>query len=339
MAANLLSKSERAYIQASLQASPPLRSDGRALLDFRSVLLETGVAPLANGSARLNIGKMTREGGGGTEILAAAKLEVEEVQSADGVDGGRVVCSVTCSPSAYPHLSSNALDDLQYDLTVILQQTIGHPSLHPKNLTIIPGKKSWLLNLDAVILADSGNIVDALFMAARAALWDTKVPRTRAVEYRAPDALKMSKTDASMAMEVDEATSGFDTRDMARTAADFELPDYWDEGEVLHGREKWPICVTLNLLPPVHVLDATLAEEASIPLRLHLMFSFPPSTPPTLQSMRLSGPGELDMNYLKTCIADGKKYAKELFGALEAKLRDEDVRRNIKARDRFAVLR
>ena len=95
MAASLLSKSERAYIQSSLQANPPLRADGRALLDFRTVLLETGVAQLANGSARLNIGKMSQEGGGGTEIMAAVKLEVEDVQTGDGVDGGRVVCSVT----------------------------------------------------------------------------------------------------------------------------------------------------------------------------------------------------------------------------------------------------
>ena len=120
--------------------------------------------------------------------------------------------------------------------------------MHPKNLTIIPRKKSWLLNLDAVVLTDAGNVVDALFMAARAALWDAKVPRTRAVQYRAPEALKSARNDAPGAMEVDEGTSGFDTRDMARTAADFELPDYWDEGEVLDGREKWPICVTLNLV-------------------------------------------------------------------------------------------
>ena len=267
MTANLISKSERAYIQSSLQANPPLRADGRGLLDFRTVLLETGVAPLANGSARLNIGKMAREGGGGTEILAAVKLEVEDVQSGDGVDGGRIVCSVTwcatfqlsswnvepqcskdSSPSAYPHHSSNALDELQHDLTVILQQAIQHPSLHPQNLTIIPRKKSWLLNLDAVILSDAGNTVDALFMAARAALWDTKVPRTRSVEYRAPESSKQPRKDVQGAMDVDETTSGFDTRDVARTAADFELPDYWDEGEVLYGRERWPICVTLNLV-------------------------------------------------------------------------------------------
>ena len=89
-------------------------------------------------------------------------------------------------------------------------------------------------------------------MASRAALWDTKVPRTRSIEYRAPDASKAFKKDVhSTAMDVDDSVSGFDTRDMARTAADFELPDYWDEGEVLDGQERWPICVTLNL---VHVL-------------------------------------------------------------------------------------
>ena len=134
-------------------------------------------------------------------------------------------------------MSSAALDDLQHDLTDILQQTIQHPSLHPQNLSIIPNKKSWLLNLDAVVLADAGNVVDALFMASRAALWDTKVPRTRSIEYRAPDASKASKKDVhSTAMDVDDSVSGFDTRDMARTAADFELPDYWDEGEVLDGQ-------------------------------------------------------------------------------------------------------
>ncbi|KAI0364643.1 ribosomal protein S5 domain 2-like protein [Pilatotrama ljubarskyi] len=341
MAAPLVSKAERTYIQASLQATPPLRGDGRGLLDFRTVLLETGVAPLANGSARLNIGKMPHEGGGGTEVLAATKLEVEDVETGDGVDGGRVVCSVSCSPSAYPHLSSNALDELQYDLTVMLQQTIGHPSLHPQNLTIIPRKKSWLLNLDAVILTDAGNVVDALFMAARAALWDTKVPRTRAVEYHAPEEFRAPR-DSAAAMDIDQrggipAVSGFDTREMVRTAADFELPDYWDEGEVLHGRERWPVCVTLNLLPPTHFLDATPPEEASAPVRMHLMFSFASSNSPKLQSMRLLGPGELELTQIKSYIADGEKYARELFNALETKLREEDVRRNVKARDRFAL--
>jgi exosome complex component RRP42 len=125
--------------------------------------------------------------------------------------------------------------------------------LHPNNLGILPGKKSWLLNLDIVVLPDAGNIYDALFMAARAALWDTKVPRTRSVEYKArkgssSNAAGGNKAGGSGDMDVDEDTpSGFDTRHISN-ATDFELPDYWDEGEVLDGKDKWPVCITLNLV-------------------------------------------------------------------------------------------
>jgi len=196
------------------------------------------------------------------------------------------------SPAAYPHLSTGALDELQHDMSTILQQTLSHHSLHPKNLGIIRYKKSWLLNLDLVVLSDSGNIYDAMFMAARAALWDTKVPRTRSVEYKAKKGDPIEKGGHGD-MDVDaEATSGFDTRKHMNKATDFELPDYWDEGEVLDGRDKWPVCVTLNLLPPIHYLDATVQEEASTTLRLLLMFSFATSSSPDIQGLRLLGGGE-----------------------------------------------
>jgi len=175
-------------------------------------------------------------------------------------------------------------------------------------------------------------------MAARAALWDTKVPRTRAVQYRAKPYGSSSGDNMQVDPENDqETTSGFDTRQMAATAADFELPDYWDEGETLGGREKWPVCVTLNILPPAHFLDASIHEEASVPLRLILAFSFPPGSPASLQAMRLLGPGELDLGLMRSLITDGEKHAKALFSALEAKLREEDTRRNIKARTQFAA--
>ena len=90
-----VSKSESSYIRTSLRANPPIRADGRSLTDYRAIFLETGVAPLANGSARLNLGKHPQEGGGGTEVIAASKLEVEDVEDGEGVDGGRVVCTVS----------------------------------------------------------------------------------------------------------------------------------------------------------------------------------------------------------------------------------------------------
>lgn len=241
------------------------------------------------------------------------------------------------SPAAYPHLSSNALDDLSYDMTTLLNQTLSHPSLHPPNLCILPKKKSWCLNLDVIVLSDSGNVYDALFMAARAALWDTKVPITRAVEYQAKRGGKnpQENTDVDMDTET-EQQSGFDTRHISR-AVDFELPDYWDEGETLAGQDLWPVCVTLNIMPPTYYLDATPQEEASTPLRLLLAMSFPKSASSRLQATRLLGPGEIELSQIKRLIQEGEKHGRELYSALEAKLREEDVRRNQKARDKFVL--
>lgn len=91
-----ISKSEKSYIQTALRELFPIRADGRSLLDYRSVALETGVASLANGSARVNIGKTVgEESGSGTEVIAAVKLEVENVLEGEGVDGGRIACTVS----------------------------------------------------------------------------------------------------------------------------------------------------------------------------------------------------------------------------------------------------
>ncbi|KAJ3755988.1 ribosomal protein S5 domain 2-type protein [Lentinula raphanica] len=331
MASTSISKAEKSYIRAGILANPPRRADGRSLHDFRVISLETGVVSLSNGSAHLSIGRNPHDGSGGTDILASVKLEVEDIEGA-AIDNGRIACSVSCSPSAYPHLSSGALDDLQYDLTQVLHQALSHPSLHPKNLAIIPRKKSWLLNLDLLVTADAGNVYDALFLAARAALWDTKVPRTRSVEYKSPKSLLSTSVD----MDVDQDTSsGFDTRRVAH-ATDFELPDYWDEGEVLEGRERWPVAVTLNLVESKHFLDATLQEEASCGSRLLIVHSYESSSSPTVQSMRILGSEELSIPHLKSLIKEAETYTSDMFNSLNAKLEDENIRRNQKARQRFA---
>jgi len=92
-----LSKAEISYIRSSLLSDPPLRADGRSPEDFRLIALETGVAPLANGSARVSIGRAgpgrDRETEGGTEVVAAVKLEVDGL--GEGQEGGNVICSVS----------------------------------------------------------------------------------------------------------------------------------------------------------------------------------------------------------------------------------------------------
>ncbi|KDQ58027.1 hypothetical protein JAAARDRAFT_177168 [Jaapia argillacea MUCL 33604] len=349
-----LSKSEASYIRTSLLSTPPLRADGRALLDYRPIALETGIAPLANGSARINIGLKESSsssrankagvGVGGTEVIGAVKLEVEDVRDgSDGRDGGRVVCTVSCSPQSHSHLSPPALEDLSSDLTHTLHSTLSHHSLLPPNLSIIPGKKSWLINIDLLVLSDAGNLYDALFLAAHAALHDTKVVRTRGVEYRPPPSThQVPKIDDSMNVDTDadeetgagETQSGFDTRRL-KPITDFELDDYWDEGDPLGGSR--PICITINLVQKTHYLDATPQEEQSTPLRLLLIYSFPPSPShqALLQGMKLLGGGEVALEDVKKLIGEGEKYARDLYTALETKLKEEDVRRGRKAREKL----
>jgi exosome complex component RRP42 len=203
----------------------------------------------------------------------------------------------------------------------MLNDVLSHASLRPPNLGIIPGRKAWLLTLDLMVLSDAGNIYDALFMAARAALWDTRVPRTRAIEYR-PD--KKDKGGSEM-MDVDpESQSGLDTRRSKAPATDFELEDSWDDGVVLGGRDAWPLSVTLNLVhilfpsfvlsvlftdcdipnkfPGVHFLDATTQEESATPLRLILIFSCSAGSPAALHGMHLLGTGDTDLAQIESLV-------------------------------------
>ncbi|KAF9059044.1 hypothetical protein BDP27DRAFT_1394694 [Rhodocollybia butyracea] len=262
MASTFISKAEKSYIQAGLLANPPRRADGRSLHDFRTISLETGVAPLSNGSARLSL------------VMAAVKLEVENVDNENAVDG-RIACSVSCSPSAYSHLSSGALDDLQHDLTAVLHQTLSHPSLHPKKSRYNTSKKS---------MPTLGISTTRYSWLPKAALWDIRRFREREAWNIKAQRLFSS---ASGDMDVDQdTTSGFDTR----------------KGEVLDGRERWPVAITLNLVPTIHFLDATIQEEASCSSRL---------------------------------LFEAEKYTKDMVASLTGKLVDEDLRRNQKARDRF----
>ena len=84
------------------------------------------------------------------------------------------------------------------------------------------------------------------------------------------------------------------------------------------------------------------------------MFSFDSKDNVNLQGMRMLGNSELALDQLSSLITvcvlshliqklvaeeriqDGEKYAREIYHSLNAKLKDEDLRRNEKARERFA---
>ncbi|KZT61701.1 ribosomal protein S5 domain 2-like protein [Calocera cornea HHB12733] len=298
-----LSKAESSYTASGLLLSQ--RLDGRSLLDYRPITVEAGVAPTANGSARARIGD--------TEVVVAVKLDVKKMGE-DG-EGGRCVCSVECSPSAYPQLDRDSLSDLSADLSTLLS-TYLTPIVSTPELLIIPSQLYWQASVDALVLSSSGNVHDTLFAAVRAALWDLRVPRTRGVVYEVPgggDDVAMGEDGGS---SVEKAGVLDHMRGMKRGAVDFDLVDGADDGTPLEGRSDLPVCVTLNLLSPVFYLDATIPEELCAPTRL-LLFIRPSGT---LCGIHKLGEAELPPAELKEALQEGVRLGKELGGAMNARM-------------------
>lgn len=89
----LISPSENDYILRGVDSN--IRADGRGRLDYRQIILETGLITQASGSARCRLGE-------GTDVLVGIKVELGAVEL-DGADEdvaaikakrGRVVCNV-----------------------------------------------------------------------------------------------------------------------------------------------------------------------------------------------------------------------------------------------------
>lgn len=148
------------------------------------------------------------------------------------------------SQSAYPTKTSPQLEDISSDLSTLLTTSLSSALTPSPQLTIVPQKKSWLMNIDALILSDCGNILDVVVIAIHAALWDLRIPRTRAIEFEAREGEKEADGARSDGMK-----ALLKKRKVGHTAAaEFDLEDHADEGERWKRRETLPIAITLNLV-------------------------------------------------------------------------------------------
>lgn len=257
----MISRSEAAYIATSFQPgpeedAPAIRADGRSAFAYRPISLALGVAPQANGSARCAIG--------GTDVLVGCKLEVSEGSrrlacSVEWYAGpsqtraGKLFLTLLCdsSPGALNTLPSDPSQELTDFLSSLL-----HPLRASPQLFISP-RQHWCLFVDAVVVsADGGNLYDTIAMAARMAVGDVLIPRTRPAVYQAPkDAPSAGAEDAEAAgiKGLLRGQKGRRTNDAK--AVDFELLDREaGQGMTWQNRESIPVVVTLNLVrsaPPL----------------------------------------------------------------------------------------
>lgn len=144
------------------------------------------------------------------------------------------------------------------DLSTMLSSALSSCLTPSPQLTIVPNKKSWLLNIDALVLADCGNIFDAILVAIRGALWDLRIPRTRGIEFEARESRDDAGNQDSMKALLKQRKGNANTkRGGAQGGAEFDLEDYWDEGEHLKMRHTLPIGMTLNLVRPRFIRPVT----------------------------------------------------------------------------------
>nr|XP_058144795.1 exosome complex component RRP42 isoform X3 [Dasypus novemcinctus] len=138
---------------------------------------------------------------------------------------------VDCSASATPEFEGRGGDDLGTEIANTLYRIFHNKSsVDLKSLCISPREHCWVLYVDVLLLECGGNLFDAISIAVKAALFNTRIPRVRVLE--------------------DEEGS-----------KDIELSD--DPYDCIRlNVENVPCIVTLCKIGCRHVVDATLQEEA-----------------------------------------------------------------------------
>jgi len=132
------------------------------------------------GSAQLRLGQ--------TEVLVAVRAEVES-PAAGAPDLGRLEVCVEAHRVQPGAAADAAALAQQAELEACLGAALrARGALDWGALCVLPGARVWLLALDCLVLSDDGAVLDALSLAAKAALADVTLPELRAAEAAAGEA-------------------------------------------------------------------------------------------------------------------------------------------------------
>ena len=143
-------------------------------------------------------------------------------------DEGRLEFFVDCSANASPVFEGRGGHNLALELSGALARTFCQGTLDLCSLCVIPGKTCWVLYIDALILECGGNLFDAISIAIKAALHDTRLPDLTVIGDGAEKDIEVSD-DPYDILPIDTSNV--------------------------------PVLVTLNKISNRYVVDATAEEE------------------------------------------------------------------------------
>ncbi|VDM59078.1 unnamed protein product [Angiostrongylus costaricensis] len=288
----LLSVHEKYFIVQGFAAG--CRCDGRGVDDFRPIWIESPALDTTNGSARVKIDT--------TDILVGVKCEVFECGDTSLVPNH---LQFTVEPSCFAAVRTEAKGGEFFTKAIeaLLEEAYhGNGDVIPNmNRLILSKQFMWKVYVDVVIQQYGGNIVDAIFIAVKSALRDTRITQVTLV---AQDENKYS-------IECDESTeTNF-----------FQL-------EV----DSAPLSVTVNQIGKSIAVDCTEIEEALLRTSLWVVMDQPENERIADDQVRLRVIKQMDSGgmdprsipaMLDLAIRTGRKLHAEVNARLDA-IRNDD---------------
>ena len=175
------------------------RLDGRDLLEYRGpITVETGVAPTAEGSARVQIGD--------TVVIAGVKLSLEKPYP-DTPDEGGIMINAELTPLSSPQYEPGPPRMKAIEIARVVDRTIREAkAIDFKKLCVQKNELVWFVAIDIVSINDAGNVFDAASVAVLAALNDTTLrdfdKETFAVDYKSTTKKKLPVSKSPIAVTV-----------------------------------------------------------------------------------------------------------------------------------------
>ncbi len=166
----IVSSVKRDYIEDL--AKQGKRVDGRALDQFREVIVEKNPIKTANGSARVKLGN--------AQVLVGVKIEHAE-PFPDRPESGVLVVNAELPPLASPTFEPGRPDENSIELARVVDRGIRESeTIDLDKLVIKPGEDVWSVYIDIHVLDHDGNLIDASALAAMVALLNAKPPEDEA---------------------------------------------------------------------------------------------------------------------------------------------------------------
>ncbi|KAI2653096.1 Exosome complex component RRP42 [Labeo rohita] len=194
-----------------------------------------------------------------------------------------------CSANATPEFEGRGGEELGVELSNTLYKVFNNRhSVDLRSLCICPGENCWVLYVDVLLLQCDGNLFDAISIAIKAALFNTRIPKVHISE------------DEEGVKEIELSDDPYDCMRL--------------------NVENVPCIVTLCKIGQRYVVDATLQEKACSVASLLISVTHKGM----VTCVRKMGGGSLDPESIFEMTEAGKRVGKALHAPLIELLQKEE---------------